>query len=173
MASKLTRRRSAQSVYCTADTSYIKALRVSDRAMSINGAPRVGGLAVVQCNTQKNVRTKRPRTFNAFVYSKSVVVSEICDVASSAPGRIFGRIISGPGCSATHGALATTSKNAAPVSRTVLNTSDSASAGHWGPARRSSMRSGRPVNKNVGGSGAMSRILDAQSFVATTDWPRN
>ena len=43
------------------------------------------------------------------------------------------QIISGPGCSATHGALATTSKNAAPVSRTVLNTLIAASAGIGGP----------------------------------------
>ena len=42
--------------------------------------------------------------------------------------QIFGRIISRGGCSATHGSLAATSKNAAPVSRTVLNKSDSASA---------------------------------------------
>ena len=44
-----------------------------------------------------------------------------------------------PGRPATDGALATTSKNVAPVSRTVLNTLDSASAGIGGHARRSSM----------------------------------
>jgi hypothetical protein len=46
----------------------------------------------------------------------------------SAPGRIFGKSISRGIDSATHGALATTSKNVAPVSRTVFKTSDSGSA---------------------------------------------
>ena len=43
--------------------------------------------------------------------------------------------MSSGGDSATHGAAATTSKNVAPVSRTVFNTSDSASAVIWAPVQ--------------------------------------
>src|SRR5476651_2357819 len=46
----------------------------------------------------------------------------------SPPGKTFGRIVSRGGCSATQGARATTSKNAAPVKRTAFRTSDKGSA---------------------------------------------
>src|SRR5262249_26019689 len=96
-----------------------------------------------------------------------------------APGRIFGRIVSGPGCSATQGALATTSKNVAPVSRTVLNTLDSASAGI---GRRQTLLGVRqtlkhgirtPYQVGLESSSTMSRIVDVRSFVTAPDWSRN